>query len=158
MMTKTKTSAQQGNVMMAVLIFIFVLSALWIIALSMTGSELSFVGGRKVDSQQFYDAEAGVASVIDNFSANIPTTPTSAPVSNVTITNGGKTVAQVAVRPIRNDATYATTYNLPLQDFEFDPPAGSGSGVNTSVARRYVITSEVGGKVVQVGVYRVVPK
>ena len=152
-----KKSAQDGRVLILVLIFMLTLSAFWVVALSMTGSELSFVGGRKAAGQDFFEAEEGITRVIDTLTANMPTTPVAAPVRNVTVTSAGKVVAEVTVRPVRNDATYAETYDLPQQEHEFNP-VGSGSGVNTAVARRYAVTAEAGGKVVQVGVYRVVPK
>ena len=149
------TSAQEGRVLIMVIIFMFTLSAFWIIALTMTGSELSFVGGRKTASQQFYDAEAGAAWVIDNFSANIPTTPTSAPVRNVTVADGGKTVAQVTVRPIKNDATYASSNSLPQQEHVFTGEGcNEGNGFGTVECRRYAITATAGGKQILVGVYR----
>lgn len=154
----TNRNAQSGRVLILVLIFMLTLSAFWIIALSTTGSELSMTGSRKVAGQQFYDAEAGAAAVLDSFETNLPTAPPAAPVRNVTVTDGAKTVAQVTVRPVRNDTAYASANALPQQDFEFDPPEGSGSGVNTSLAQRYVITSEAGGRTIQVGVYRVVPR
>jgi hypothetical protein len=158
-MDNRKQSRESGRVLVLMVILMLTLSALWIIALTMTGSELSFVGGRKTVSQRFYDAEAGATEVLENFEANIPTTPANAPVTSVTVTDeAGNNVANVTIRPVRNDATYAQTFNLPQQEHEFAPPEGSGSGVNTAEARRYAITSEAGGRIVQTGVYRVVPK
>ena len=158
-MAKNK-SAQEGRVLILVVIFMFTLSAFWVIALSMTGSELSFVGGRKTASQQFYYAEAGAAAVIDTISTNVPTGPWATAFKDVTIkVSINNDEAKVTVRPIQNvDATAAENNKLPVQEHEFDPPEGSGSGVNTAVARRYAIASAAGGKIVQVGVYRVVPK
>lgn len=157
---RKESSAQSGRVLILVVIFMFTLSAFWIIALSMTGSELSFVGGRKVASQQFYDAEAGVASAIDTLPANTPTGPLATSKTVLTVKDAANNdVAKATVRPIQNvDAAAALSNNLPFQDHEFTPPEGSGSGVNTAVARRYSIMSESGTKIVQVGVYRVVPK
>ena len=152
MMTPAKKpSAQDGRVLILVMIFMFTLSAFWIIALSMTGSELSFVGSRKTSSQRFYDAEAGAAYAIDKLHENIPpalTTP-----RNVDVTATGITGLTVTVQSVHAAAT-----DTPQQEHEFDPPAGSGSGVNTVVARRYAVTSAAGGKIIQAGVYRVVPK
>lgn len=149
---------ESGRIIIVVLITVFTLSAFWFIALGVTGSELRVVGGKKSAAQQFYDAEAGVVAVVNSFDANLPTSPSAAPVSNATISDGARAVAQVTVRPVRDDAGYAATHNLPQQNFEFDPPEGSGSGVNTSIAQRYVITSAAGDRVIQVGVYQVVPR
>lgn len=160
MSLKEKNRTQNGRVLILVVIFMFTLSAFWIIALSMTGSELTFVGGRKTASQQFYNAEAGVAAAITTLPANIPVGDLASAKTELTVKNASnKDVAKVVVRPIQNvDAATATDNKLPLQEHEFDPPEGSGSGVNTAVARRYAIMSEAGGKEIQVGVYRVVPK
>jgi len=151
----SRRKQQSGRVLILVLVILGVLTIFWAVALTSTGSELLAVGGRKSATQQLFYAEAGVASVIDTLTANTPTG--TAPV-NVTVKDGVKDVAQVTVLQIQNDEDHARDNNLPRQDFEFDPPEGSGSGVNTAVARRYAVTAEAGGKIVQVGVYRVVPK
>lgn len=146
---------QSGRVLILVLVILGVLTIFWMVGLNSTGSELLSVGGRKSATQQLFDAEAGVAWTLDRFTTFMPAGTAPVP---ATPTDGAKTVAEVRVFQIQNDAAYAIANDLPQQDFETDPPEDSGSGVNTSVARRYAITAEAGGKVVQVGVYRVVPK
>jgi len=151
----SRRKQQSGRVLILVLVILGVLTIFWVVALTSTGSELLAVGGRKSATQQLFYAEAGVASVIDTLTAY---TPTGTDPVNGTVKDGVKDVAQVTVLQIQNDEDHARDNNLPRQDFEFDPPEGSGSGVNTAVARRYAVTAEAGGKIVQVGVYRVVPK
>ena len=167
-----KMKAQSGRVLILVMIFMFTLSAFWIIALSMTGSEMSFVGGRKTASQQFYDAETGVSRIFDTLSTHIPTGPLATAFKNEKVQKADGTDMIVTVRPIQDiDKDEAIKNGLPVQAHEFAPPEGSGTGVNTAVARRYAITgcsedldscsavhTANEGKVLQVGVYRVVPK
>jgi hypothetical protein len=69
--------------------------------------------------------------------------------------SSGQVLAQVTVRPIQN---LSAVSGLPLQSHEFTPPADSGSGVNSTIARRYGISAVNGSKEIQVGVYRVVTK
>lgn len=146
---------QSGRVLILVLVLLGVMTIFWTVALNTTGSELLSVGGRKSATQQLFDAEAGVAWTLDRFTTFMPTGTAPVP---ATPTDGTKNVAQVTVRQIQNDADYAAANNLPQQEHEFAPPEGSGSGVNAAVSRRYAITAEAGGKTLQVGVYRVVPK
>lgn len=162
-------NSENGRIIIFVLITVFTLSAFWFIALAVTGSELQVVGGKKSAAQQFFDAEAGVNAIIENFNAATPvlngdltTVLYSASIKDPTSDPDPakqRVVAQVTVRPVQNiDATAASNNRLPLQAHEFDPPVGSGSGVNTAVSRRYAITAASGNKEIQVGVYRTVPK
>lgn len=162
-------NSENGRIIIIVLITVFTLSAFWFIALSVTGSELQVVGGKKSAAQQFFDAEAAINAVIENFNAAnlvlngdlttvVYTTSVKDPTSDPNPANQ-RVVAQVTVRPVQNiDAAAATGNRLPLQTHEFDPPVGSGSGVNTAVSKRYAITAASGKKEIQVGVYRTVPK
>ena len=153
---------ESGRVLILVMIFMLTLSAFWIVALSMTGEELRFVGGlsgRRAATQSFYNVEAGTAEFFDDFADRVPTSPPSAPVSQETFTYAGKTVA-VEARPIRNDATYADTYRLPQQEHVFTGEGcNEGSGFETVECRRYAITARAAdGREVQVGVFQRVVK
>lgn len=158
------TSGENGRVLILVVVTIFALSAFWFIALGETGSELRIVGGKKSDAQQFFDAEAGLNLAIEHFDAlynSLSGDVTTAVVSvtQTDPTDGNRVVANVTCRAIQNkDSALAQSYGLPVQKHEFRPPAGSGSGVNTTKAVRYGINSVAGNKEIQVGVYRVVPK
>lgn len=157
--TIKRKKEQSGRVLILVLIILGVLTIFWTVALTSTGSELLTVGGRRSATQQLFDAEAGVATVVDTFAANQPTGPLATAKTELTVKDANNNdLARVTILPVQNDAAFAAANNLPRQDHEFDPPDGAGSGVNTMVAHRYVITSEVGGKIIQTGIYRMVPK
>ncbi len=159
---------EDGRVIILVLITVFTLSAFWVVALTSTGYELQWVGGSKSKAQKFFDAEAGLNVAMEKFgdfadslSADVTTAvvyntikdPTSAadPVNQ-------RVVAEITLRPIQSDAGVAVTNGQPAQRHESTPPAGSSSGVNSTVTRRYSINSVAGGKELQIGVYRIVPK
>jgi len=155
---------ENGRILIFVLIVVLTLSVFWVIALSETGSELRIVGGKKSDAQQFFDAEAGLKIALENFdvlynSLSGDVTTAVATMTPTDPTSGNRIVANVTLRAIQNeDAALAQSYGLPVQRHEFRPPAGSGSGVNTTKAMRYGINSVSGNKEIQVGVYRIVPK
>lgn len=155
---------ENGRIIILVLITVFTLSAFWFIALGVTGSELRIVGGKKSAAQQFFDAEAGLNAAMENFdvlynSLSGDVTTAVATMSPTDPTSGNRVVANVTCRPIQNvNPTLAQNYGLPVQKHEFTPPAGAGSGVNTTKAMRYGINSASGDKEIQVGVYRIVPK
>ncbi|RLB67826.1 MAG: hypothetical protein DRH08_02660 [Deltaproteobacteria bacterium] len=153
---------ENGRIIIMVLIVVFTLSAFWFIALSVTGSELQIVGGRKSAAQQFFDAEAGLNAAIENFDTLYNTlllesdlTIAVATLSPTDPTTANRVVAEVTCRPIQDeDATLAASYNLPVQAHEFSCPPGSGGGVNTTICRRYGITAVANGKEIQIGVFR----
>ena len=159
---------ENGRVILLVLITVFTLSAFWFVALSVTGSELQAVGGKKSAAQQLFDAEAGLnvamenfGTLTDSFTGNETTDVVYNTVKDPTSSADPATqrvVAAVTVRPIQDDATVAATNGQPAQAHKSTPPAGSSSGVNSTVTRRYSINSVAGDKELQVGVYRIVPK
>ena len=151
---------ENGRIIILVLITVFTLSAFWFVALTSTGRELQWVGGIKSDAQQFFDAEAAVNLAIENIHTSTSAIYNSTTWYNSSVTMtptdlSGRELAVVTVRPIQNLSVAA---GFPLQSHEFTPPAGSGSGVNTTTGKRYGISAVAGGKVIQVGVYRIVPK
>lgn len=156
---------ENGRIIILVLIVVFTLSAFWFIALSVTGSELQAVGGRKSDAQQFFDAEAGLNAALENFDALYNTlsltsdlTTAVATMSPTDPTSANEIVAVVTLRPIQDeDATLAASYNLPVQSHEFSCPPESGCGVGSCVCKRFGMTSVSGDKEVQIGVYRPFP-
>ena len=155
---------ESGRIILIVLVTVFALSAFWFIALAVTGSELQAVGGRKSAAQQFFDAEAGLNAAIENFDAlynslSGDVTTAVATMSPTDPTSANRVVANVTCRPIQNvNPAMAESYGLPVQSHEFNPPPGSGSGVNTTRALRYGFNSVAGQKEVQAGIYLVVPK
>lgn len=155
---------ENGRIVILVLITVLTLSAFWFIALTSMGKELKWVAGSKSDAQKFFDAEAGLNAAMESFdtlynSLSNDVTTAKATLSPKDPTSSNRVVAVVTLRPIQNeDVTLAQSYGLPVQPHEFRPPAGSGSGVNTTRAMRYGINSVSGGKELQVGFYRVVPK
>lgn len=161
-------NCENGRIIIVVLITILTLSAFWFIALSVTGTELRVVGGKKSAAQQFYDAEAGISAVIESFGTVSPnlngdlatvvhTGTIKDPNSDPNPANQ-RVVAQVTVRPVQNiDAAAATNNRLPFQAHVTEG-CSPGSGVNTVECRRYAITAISGGREIQVGVYREVPK
>lgn len=166
-MTIGRNRQQSGRVLILVVVIILVLSAFWFIALSSTGNELTVAGGRKSATQQLFDAEAGLAAAIGNLSGLVPSGNLTSAVTQVDIKDPAsapnpadqRVVARIICRPVQDiDAAAAAANRLPVQAHEFDPPAGSGSGVNTGVARRYALTATSGQREVQVGVYRIVPR
>ena len=158
------TCNENGRILLLVLVTIFALSAFWFIALSTTGLELRTVAGRKSASQQFFDAEAGINAAMEDFDVLYTAltgdiTSAVATFSLTDPTDGGRAVADVTCRPIQDkNAALAQSYGLPVQPHEFNPPPGSGSGVNTTRALRYGFNSVAGQKEVQAGIYLVVPK
>lgn len=160
---------ENGQILIIVMVAVFTLSAFWFIALSATGTELQRVGGRKSAAQQFFDAEAGLNAAMENFSFladsltnDIATAVVYNTIKDPTSSSDPATqriVAEVALRPIQNvDAGIALANGQPAQSHESTPPAGSSSGVNSTVTRRYSINSVAGKKELQIGVYRIVPK
>lgn len=160
---------ESGRILLLVMVTIFALSAFWFIALSTTGLELRTVGGRKSASQQFFDAEAGLTAAMENFSGlagslglDVTTTFVTEEVKDPTSAADPadqRVVAEITLRPIqRQSLTKSQEHNQPYQRHESAPPAGSGSGVNSTVIKRYSIDSKSGNKELQAGVYRVVPK
>ena len=106
---------ENGRVILLVLITVFTLSAFWFVALSVTGSELQAVGGRKSEAQQFFAAEAGLNAAMENFdtlynSLSGDVTTAVATMSPTDPTSGNQVVAIVTLRPIQDeDATLAPT-------------------------------------------------
>jgi len=159
---------ENGRVILLVLVTVFALSAFWFIALSTTGFELQAVGGRKSAAQQLFDAEAGLNVAMENFGdlTDLFTGNTATDVVYNTIKDPTSSadpalqriVAEVTVRPIQEDTAIALANGQPAQAHKSTPPAGSSSGVNSTVTRRYSINSVAGDKELQVGVYRIVPK
>lgn len=161
-------SGQNGRIILVVLVTIFTLSAFWFIALGETGLELRVVGGKKSAAQQFFDAEAGLNVAMENFgtmAASLGNDLTTA-VVNQTVKDptsavdpaDQRIVAEISLRPIQSDAGVATSHGQPAQNHESTPPAGSSSGVNTTVTKRYSVNATSGSRELQVGVYRIVPK
>ena len=159
---------ENGRIILLVLVTVFALSAFWFVALTSTGNELQWVGGSKSGAQQFFDAEAGLNVAMERFDGlanSLGTVVTTAVVYN-TIKDptssadpaAQRGVARITLRPIQSDATVAAANGQPAQSHESTPPAGSSSGVNSTVTRRYSINSVAGQKELQVGVYRIVPK
>lgn len=164
---KTRNN-ENGRIIILILITIFTLSAFWFVALTSTGRELQWVGGSKSNAQQFYDAEAGLNLAMEkfhDFSGALSPDVTTAVVYN-TIKDpttsadpaAQRVVAEITLRPIQSDVTVAMAHDQPAQAHESIPPAGSKSGVNSTVTRRYSINAVAGNKVLQAGVYLVVPK
>lgn len=160
---------ESGRIIILVLVTVFALSAFWFIGLSVTGLELKAVGGKKSDAQQLFDAEAGLNAAMENFDAlvgSMSNDVTTAVVYNTikdptssAIPANQRVVAEVTLRPIQDeDATIAQANDQPVQKHMSTPPAGSSSGVNSTVTRRYSINSVAGNREVQAGVYRIVPK
>ena len=155
---------ENGRIIIFVLITVFTLSAFWFVALTSTGHELQWVGGSKSKAQQFFDAEAGLnvamenfGTLTDSFVGNAATDVVYNTIKDPTSSADPATqrvVAEVTVRPIH----LATTHDQPAQAHASTPSAGSSSGVNSTVTRRYSINSVAGDKELQVGVYRIVPK
>ena len=122
----------------------------------------------KSKAQQFFDAEAGLNVAMEkfgDFAVSLGADVTTAVVYN-TIKDptssadpaAQRVVAEITLRPIQSDITVATTNGQPAQSHQSTPPAGSSSGVNSTVTRRYSINSVAGDKELQIGVYRIVPK
>lgn len=153
---------ESGRILVLMLITVLTLSAFWFVALSTTGSELQTVGGRKSAAQQFFDAEAGLNLAMEkfaDFTGSLAGDVTTTVVYNTLRDPSSRVVAQVTIRPIQNvNAGIAAANGQPVQSHTSTPPAGSSSGVNSTVTRRYSINSAAAGKELQVGVYRIVPK
>lgn len=143
----TKNRKQEnGNILVLVLILMSTLAAFWMIALTSTGSELSLVGGRKSATQQFFNAESGIADTLkdmDAFRAGILDIDPSNPDDNYQ-PDPQPGHADVTVWRIQSAAT--PTPPLPTRCI---PPAGAEADAEIEC---YAVRSVSGGKQVEVGV------
>lgn len=154
-----KKPQQSGRILIIVLIFMLTLSAFWFIALSSTGAEMQLVGGRKTATQQFFDAEAGLAAAMESAGdwmtdAFLSEDPATAQITPPTISDpeSGKAVATITCRPVQADNPgAAVARKLPVQAHVGPPPPGYGSRF---AVKRYAINSvsATGGKEIQAGV------
>ncbi|MGD2186957.1 MAG: hypothetical protein PVI71_12550 [Desulfobacterales bacterium] len=165
---------QNGFVLGTAILVSAILVLTGVLAIWTSNTELKTVRNETQLTMEFYNAEAGVIDVLENYNSG-PTQwltndfLTADPIdANSTVNSSdeqGNVVAAVEVRCIESTATPVSglsnsANNIPRQAHIGPPPPGSGYSLKYFEVRRYAITatSTNGNSQIQVGAWKVFNK
>ena len=171
---KSTLGNENGFILGTAILVSAILVLTGVLAIWTSNTELKTVRNETQLTREFYNAEAGVIDVLENYKSGstswltndfLTTDPVNANSTVDSIDEEGTVVATVEVRCIESTATpvsglSSSANNIPRQAHIGPPPPGSGYSLKYFEVRRYAATatSTNGNTQVQVGAWKVFNK
>ena len=171
---KSTLGNENGFILGTAILVSAILVLTGVLAIWTSNTELKTVRNETQLTREFYNAEAGVIDVLENYKSGstswltndfLTTDPVNANSIVDSIDEEGTVVATVEVRCIESTATpvsglSSSANNIPRQAHIGPPPPGSGYSLKYFEVRRYAATatSTNGNTQVQVGAWKVFNK